>query len=252
MSSDFGERFTEARTAQGITLEEAAEATKIRAEYLSGIESGDCNFNLPEIYVRGFVKIYAKYLKLDVNEMVAGFPSNDSESSNAKSWKKTSYSAVIAGEKERDEAADCNSAGILKFPEKLKLLSGNIRRAVCGRRLMQVLFVIAIALALFFAFGKKIFHVPGKIPQSQVDKVFGEPVQSVISLAAIGNAKVVVREKASGDKIFAGNLEAGMVKKISYSRPIQIFYDKGESLWIKRSNGEQVYVQPGRGGIEVK
>ncbi|MDR2737455.1 MAG: helix-turn-helix domain-containing protein, partial [Puniceicoccales bacterium] len=244
-------QFIEARTAQGITLEAAAGATKIRAEYLSGIEKGDCNFNLPEIYVRGFVKIYAKYLKLNVNEVIANFPSKEENFTGGKASKKASYGAMIAGEKERDELADGKSGQVPRFLDRVRWWSSGVG----GRRLFQVACVVVAALAVFFAFGKSFLHrdkLPEKVPQAQVDRVLGVPAQLSISLVAIGDVKVVVREKLSGDKIFSGNLEAGMVKKISYSRPVQIFYDKGESLWIKRQNGEQLYPQPGRGGVEIK
>jgi len=57
-----GSRLEDARKRKGVSLREAAEATKIRSEYLSQFEADDFDIPLPEIYQRGFVKIYARYL----------------------------------------------------------------------------------------------------------------------------------------------------------------------------------------------
>lgn len=60
-----GSQLEEARKKKGVSLREAAEATKIRMEYLSQFEADDFDIPLPPIYQRGFVKIYARYLGED-------------------------------------------------------------------------------------------------------------------------------------------------------------------------------------------
>ncbi len=64
-----GERLQEARKRKNITIREAAEATKIRGEFLSYFEDNHFDINLPDIYCRGFVKLYAKYLGLDEQQI---------------------------------------------------------------------------------------------------------------------------------------------------------------------------------------
>lgn len=68
-----GERIEEARKRKGISLREAAEATKIRSDFLSNIEQNKFDFDLPDIYKRGFLKNYARYLKLDPEKICAEF-----------------------------------------------------------------------------------------------------------------------------------------------------------------------------------
>lgn len=63
-----GERLEEARKRKGVSIREAAEATKIRSEYLESFEANDFEINLPDIYRRGFVKIYSRYLGEDPDE----------------------------------------------------------------------------------------------------------------------------------------------------------------------------------------
>jgi transcriptional regulator with XRE-family HTH domain len=64
-----GERLQEARKKKNITIREAAEATKIRGEFLAYFEDNHFDINLPEIYCKGFVKLYAKYLGLDAEQI---------------------------------------------------------------------------------------------------------------------------------------------------------------------------------------
>lgn len=68
-----GERLEEARKRKGISLREAAEATKIRGDFLSGIEQDNFDYDLPDIYKNGFVKNYARYLKLDPDKALTDF-----------------------------------------------------------------------------------------------------------------------------------------------------------------------------------
>ena len=65
-----GERLEEARKRKGISIREAAEATKIRGDNLHKYESNQFDIKLPEIYVRGFLRTYANYLKLSGDKIV--------------------------------------------------------------------------------------------------------------------------------------------------------------------------------------
>lgn len=65
-----GERLEEARKRKGISIREAAEATKIRSDYLHKFESNQFDLNLAEIYVRGFLRTYALYLHLPAEKVL--------------------------------------------------------------------------------------------------------------------------------------------------------------------------------------
>jgi hypothetical protein len=70
---NIGDRLTEARKRLGLDLRQASEATKIRTDYLTAMEDGSFDFSLPEVYKKGFLKIYARYLKLDADKLAADF-----------------------------------------------------------------------------------------------------------------------------------------------------------------------------------
>ena len=68
-----GERLEEARKRKGITVREASEATKIRGEYLNNFEANTFKMNLPDIYVRGFLRSYANYLKVNSDKVITDY-----------------------------------------------------------------------------------------------------------------------------------------------------------------------------------
>ncbi|HET7537896.1 MAG TPA: RodZ domain-containing protein [Candidatus Didemnitutus sp.] len=70
-----GERLEEARKRKGISVREAAEITKIRSDYLQKFESNTFELDLPPLYIRGFIRTYARYLDLEPDRIVAEFDS---------------------------------------------------------------------------------------------------------------------------------------------------------------------------------
>ena len=68
-----GERLEEARKRKGISVREAAEATKIRSDFLLAMESNTFDSSLPEIYTRGFLKNYATFLKVEYEQVLTDY-----------------------------------------------------------------------------------------------------------------------------------------------------------------------------------
>lgn len=71
-----GRRLREAREAKGSTLEEAEDATRIRAHFLESLEAGDfAAFPGGDVQVRGFLRIYARYLDLSAEDVLGRYSS---------------------------------------------------------------------------------------------------------------------------------------------------------------------------------
>ena len=68
-----GERLEEARKRKGVTIREAAEATKIRGDYLLAMEDNSFTIALPQIYIRGFLKNYARFLQMDTTKILTDY-----------------------------------------------------------------------------------------------------------------------------------------------------------------------------------
>jgi cytoskeleton protein RodZ len=66
-----GERLEEARKRKGVSVREAAELTKIRGDYLQKFESNTFDIGLPPLYVRGFIRTYARFLELDPERIIS-------------------------------------------------------------------------------------------------------------------------------------------------------------------------------------
>ncbi|MES2695618.1 MAG: helix-turn-helix domain-containing protein [Verrucomicrobiota bacterium] len=68
-----GERLEEARKKKGISIREAAEATKIRGDYLTKFETNHFDIGLTEIYTRGFLRTYSNFLKLPADRILSDY-----------------------------------------------------------------------------------------------------------------------------------------------------------------------------------
>lgn len=71
--SEFGERLRETRESLGISLEEVEAETKIRKLYIEALEKENFSILPPQVYATGFVKRYAKMLKLDADALSSEF-----------------------------------------------------------------------------------------------------------------------------------------------------------------------------------
>ncbi|HEX4012422.1 MAG TPA: RodZ domain-containing protein [Candidatus Cybelea sp.] len=70
---NLGERFRAAREARGLALSDAAEHVRIRSLYLAAIEDENWKTIGAPVYIRGFLRTYARFLGLDPEEAVATF-----------------------------------------------------------------------------------------------------------------------------------------------------------------------------------
>jgi cytoskeleton protein RodZ len=68
-----GDRFRSAREARGLSLSDVSEQIRIRSIYLAAIEDENWSAIGAPVYVRGFLRTYARFLGLDPEEVVASF-----------------------------------------------------------------------------------------------------------------------------------------------------------------------------------
>ncbi|MBC5809828.1 MAG: helix-turn-helix domain-containing protein [Candidatus Eremiobacteraeota bacterium] len=68
-----GDEFRAAREARHLSLSDVAEQIHIRSVYLESIERGDWTSIAAPVYVRGFLRSYARFLGLDAEEAVAAY-----------------------------------------------------------------------------------------------------------------------------------------------------------------------------------
>jgi cytoskeletal protein RodZ len=68
-----GEEFRAAREARGLSLSDVAEQIHIRSVYLQALESEDWATIGAAVYVRGFIRTYARFLGVDAEAAVQSF-----------------------------------------------------------------------------------------------------------------------------------------------------------------------------------
>lgn len=68
-----GETLRRAREDLGLTIEEAAEKTRIRSRYLEALEMENFDGLPDDVYVKGFIRSYARLLGLDPKPLVSRY-----------------------------------------------------------------------------------------------------------------------------------------------------------------------------------
>jgi len=70
--SSVAAQLRQAREAQGLTVHQVAETTKIRVDHIEALENGNYSAFSAPVYIRGFARNYARLVKLDEAGILAG------------------------------------------------------------------------------------------------------------------------------------------------------------------------------------
>lgn len=215
----FGEFLRRHREASGKTLDGISRATRIAKRYLQAFEGNQTEYYPEEAFARGFLKVYAREVGLDVDDTIARY----------EQFKRSLIPTQI---KE-----------IKKPAPKLPLaFDGSILK---HQRSLIVMIVVGVALALLVSLGLWIFS-PDRSPQ--VEKVVVEetaesgeeavedlgtqvpavqptqlaaPVRpSILKVTAVKNSKLTIRIDESPAEEMA--LKAGESRTFNIFREIEI------------------------------
>lgn len=66
-----GQQFKKAREARNLTIAQVTQVTRIRAHHLDAIEADNFDALPSPVHVRGFLRLYAEYLGLSLEELIA-------------------------------------------------------------------------------------------------------------------------------------------------------------------------------------
>jgi Helix-turn-helix domain/Domain of unknown function (DUF4115) len=112
--SALGEEFRSAREARGLSLSDVAERLHIRSVYLAAIEDEDWHVIGAPVYVRGFMRTYARFLGLDPEAAVARFSASVPAGTPAATAPRPAQTAS-AGEKRSTDRSSPSLAAILSI-----------------------------------------------------------------------------------------------------------------------------------------
>jgi cytoskeletal protein RodZ len=65
------EQLRQARETQALTVEQVAEATKIKSDHVRALDDGNFEAFTAPVYIKGFVRSYSNLLKLDTASILA-------------------------------------------------------------------------------------------------------------------------------------------------------------------------------------
>ena len=68
-----GQRLSAGRQGKGVSVSEAAAATRILSKYISAMEADDFSVLSAPVYVKSFIRLYAKYLEIDAAPLVEDY-----------------------------------------------------------------------------------------------------------------------------------------------------------------------------------
>lgn len=221
-----GERLEEARKRKGVSVREAAELTKIRGDYLQKFEANSFDIDLPPLYIRGFIRTYARFLELDPERLVS-----DVDATLAREGKqpprreqREALGRVDFGSEPRAsqpaETAGGNDRSARDQAMKLKL-------GLLGGGAILLIVVVILLINLFS-------HSPAK-PASSVAQtppapaVQAETAQTLV-LTAVEATRVKVVQDLDKAEIFNGSLARGESKSLKKQGKLGITVEVGKNL----------------------
>jgi len=218
-----GERLEEARKRKGISVREAAESTKIRGDYLQKFEANSFDVDLPPLYVRGFLRSYARYLDLDPDRVVSDFDAiSGREARPARRESREVYGRVDFGETARgSEAGEAAPADRSAQDQAVMLKFGLLG----GGALVVVIVIILLFRVLFSGPTAK----PTQTAQGPAPTVQAEAVQT-LTLTAIDATRVKVVQDLDGAVLFNGTLAKAESKSIKKLGKLLITVEAGKNL----------------------
>ena len=257
-----GERLEEARKRKGISLREAAEATKIRSDFLGYIEQNKMDFSLPEIYKRGFLKNYARYLKLDYDKIMTDY--NAQQLSKSRLGKKAGsewFGQMEVKKTEGEELTDHSESEeptsygrITAKPAHAKEVETNEDSDEVDKTFyLKIGLVFVGTLALVFVVFGLIWAILGSdsdntadAPEQSGNPEITQPADSkpevvdsnsVTLFAKGGSVYVTVTQKDDGERIYRGAIEIDSPLTLDKSGPVEIIFTRGEHLVIESGDG---------------
>lgn len=200
-----GERLEEARKRKGISIREAAETTKIRSDYLQKFEANSFDVDLPPLYLKGFLRSYARFLELDPERLLSEFQAIISEGKPARRESREVYGRVDfadasrsteGGEVTPPSRSAQDQALLIKF-----LLLG-------GGAIVLVVVLIVLCKVLFFS-------TPARSTAPAQPPVMAQTeATQTLTLTATDATRVKVVQDVDGAIVFNGALAQGETKSL--------------------------------------
>lgn len=261
MQDKFGKKLEEARVRRGISIRQASDDLKIRADFLLSFENDHGNFDMPMVYKVGFIKLYARYLKLDIEEIAADFNAfnqNDGRKNRQKEEREhlgrieliSAEPPVIlntnADFNDYEEVEECptkkshQTLNLLEWAKNPYVRTG----AFFGGSLVALTAIAIIINNLIQPSATETEAL--RITQAELANSIQHVAEQLVLLGE-DNIHVVVRQEQDKQRLFAGNIDKGHPVTIMRKGPVKIHFSDGSKFSIQQANGKTI--SPGRTGM---
>lgn len=273
-----GERLEEARKKKGISIREAADATKIRGDFLDFFEKDKFDIGIPDIYVRGFLSNYSKFLHIDPTKIITDYTSfklgrskiskrDRGESlgrldmpTDSTASSREIHEPELRSEQSQQEnhapLGSYSSAGTesRSGPGLVTESDSEVDYSLYWKLGFAVAAVFAVFILLVYVvwnvINKESPEINPELVEAPAIDTSGtqilQPAEEVIRLIASGAVNVLVIEKDSNTRLFSDPLAAGDEVEIRKRGPITIAFSDGKNLSYTKSG--QTF-SPGTDGL---
>ena len=259
-----GERLEEARKKKGISIREAAEATKIRGDYLQKFESNHFDIGLTEIYTRGFLRTYANFLKVPADRLLNDYAALGRgearpRSPNREVYGRMDITVATAGESS-DRAAPPGEEPATpeaprpqpRFPRGASSLPLGPDPALIFKYVKWAVIAVVVVFLLLMAKSFLFRGADGKTAEKTGGQVTMQPTSSgsMLTLTATNNLYLKVArvntDGTDGEVLFEGNLARNQSRSVPRAGDLFVTADPSENLKME-SNGKVFGMGPGNG-----
>lgn len=201
-----GERLEEARKRKGISIREAAEATKIRGDYLQKFEANSFNLDLPPLYVRGFVRAYARFLEFDAQRFLAEYDALlASEGRAPRRESRENYGRVEFGAADAnptDTTSPTGGGGLNPVVLKYTIFAG-------GAVLLVVIILVVINLFSSSSATRAAQKAATENVATETRSVEPPAPAQTVTFTALDNTRIKIVADADKSVIYEGSLTRG-------------------------------------------
>jgi cytoskeleton protein RodZ len=252
----------EAREAKGSALEEAEVATRIRAQFLELLEAGDfAAFPGGDVQVRGFLRIYARYLELSPEEVLGRYSAEVLGQS-------TSAADAVASLNLTEPPPYSDDLTAIKFRPRDIPVTSSLPRWMSVETVL-ILGVVLIMLLAVLAVVTYMLNRPGA-PQALASPATTAPLQTSLSptpatvtsptptllvnvdggitLTLAATEHVLTRVKQGDRVVFDGQMAPGQTETWTGNETIVVETGNGAGLQVT-VNGQALGTMCGRGEV---
>lgn len=266
MNGTIGQTLQEARKKRGLSLKDASDYLKIKIDFLNHFENDRFDFNLPEVYMYGFLKLYANYLKIDVKAITAQYSELKQLHPQGTYHKESRESLGRMQFHKKPQLIDDRLSSNFKVLENELGGSSEEEPPVFRAKptyKKPLLYLLGVAcLGIVSILGAVLWGWWHKRGSSSVQVVTlgqvqhssssmgattHEFVEETLTLTAETEVHIVVRQDADKQRLFSGTVGPQSPQTLSRKGPVKIHFSDGTSLIIQKANGQKI--KPGRSGV---